>query len=85
MVTSFRTVIPVDGNDVEFNFHTMNVKKVQLFQVYVMHDGKKHRFHVQVNDQGAFEITDPNACPEPCRGMSYEFSDVILKRFEKTS
>lgn len=48
-----------------FNFITMNRRRLQLFQVYVEHEGEKHRCHMQVNEEtGDFYITDPAKCPE---------------------
>lgn len=56
----------------------MNILKLQLFQVYVMHNGKKERFHMQINDDGVFTITDPFNCPEEYRTYEAALSEAIL-------
>jgi hypothetical protein len=74
MISHFTATI----NDTEFRFHTVNVKRLQLFQVYVMHEGKKVRFHVQRKGEGEFYITDKEHCPEPYRGLEPEFNKAIF-------
>lgn len=53
----------VEADGATFEFNTMNIQRLQLFQVYVTHNGEKKRFHMQINDQGEFKITDPQSCP----------------------
>jgi len=53
----------VEAEGYEFEFYTMNVKRLQLFQVYVVYGGKKLRFHMQVNAENDFHITDKDKCP----------------------
>lgn len=77
MLARFMTTIPVEGNNVEFEFQSMNIKRLQLFQVYVSYEGERHRFHVQIYDNSEFQITDPAKCPAPYRGLSKAFSDAI--------
>ncbi|HZY38211.1 MAG TPA: hypothetical protein VFE53_16255 [Mucilaginibacter sp.] len=74
MVGNFTTTI----NGAEFQFHTMNVQRLQLFQVYVLHDGKKARFHVQRKGEGDFYITDIDHCPEPYRALEQTLSAAVL-------
>jgi hypothetical protein len=47
-----------------FEFITMHAREVKFFQVYVMDEGKKARFHMQINDDGEFIITNKAHCPE---------------------
>jgi len=65
-------------NGVVFLFHTMNVIRLQLFQVYVEYEGKKHRFHMQRRDNGDFYITDPDKVPPPYRELGPQLNDAIL-------
>jgi hypothetical protein len=74
MISNFKAVV----GEQEFTFHTMNSVRLQAFQVYVMHDGKKSRFHLQLNGQGVFFITDITACPEPYRGLETALSEAVL-------
>jgi len=75
MTTNFK----IDFNDAEFKFISMNRVKLQLFQVYVMHDGKERRFHMQVNDEGTFRIVDLFSCPEVYQSLESTLSDAILQ------
>lgn len=67
-----------DLNGAIFEFHTMNVNRLQLFQVYVEFEGKKHRFHMQLRDNGDFYITDPDKVPVPYRELESHLNDAIL-------
>jgi hypothetical protein len=62
-----------------FEFHTMNVKKLQLFQVYATCENKKVRFHMQVNEQRTFHITDRQSYPSNCLPHEATLSDLIVK------
>jgi hypothetical protein len=75
MITNFN----IELSEGHFEFITMNRVKLQLFQVYVQHDGKKKRFHMQLNDEGIFYITDKQSCPEIYHTLESTFSDAILK------
>lgn len=74
MIGNFTTTL--DGT--EFQFHTMNVQRLQLFQVYVLYEGKKIRFHMQRKDGGHFYITDIDHCPEPYRPLEEQLGAAIL-------
>jgi hypothetical protein len=74
MIRSFNAQV----GGVEFEFLTQHVIKLHGFQVYVMHDGQKRRFHMQVNAEGKFFITDPAACPKEYLPFEISFSDTIL-------
>ena len=54
MINNFK----IDFEGAEFEFKTMHTIKLQLFQVYVKHEGKKVRFHMQRNESDKFYITD---------------------------
>ena len=69
----------IDFEGAAFEFLTMNATRLHLFQVYVKHEGQRKRFHMQVNDQGTFYITDKLSCPEIYRGLESTLSDAILK------
>ena len=75
MITNFN----IELSGAHFEFITMNRVKLQLFQVYVMHNGTKKRFHMQLNDAGFFYITDKPACPEPYYQPEGTLNDAILK------
>jgi len=63
---------------VKFEFRTMNMQRLQLFQVYVEFEGKKRRFHMQRKGEGDFYITDPDKVPEPFQNLAPEFNTAIL-------
>jgi hypothetical protein len=55
----------IEAEGTTFQFVSMNRRRIQLFQVYVMHDNQQARFHMQLNeDTGDFYITDKGQCPE---------------------
>lgn len=66
-----------DADGAVFEFTTMNVQRLHLFQVYVMHEGRKIRFHMQANMSGDFKITDPQACPEVYHRTEEQLSNAI--------
>ena len=68
---------------VEFEFLTQHVIKLHGFQVYVVEEGQKRRFHMQVNAEGKFFITDPNSCPEAYLAFEPYLSDAILNSQSK--
>jgi hypothetical protein len=78
MVKSFTA--EVEG--VPFEFNTMNVKRLQLFQVYVLHEGQKVRFHMKINDEGVFRIAIPETCPTPYQKLEPLLSAAILEHAE---
>ena len=75
MITNFN----IELNDAQFEFNTMNRVKLQLFQVYVLHEGKKKRFYMQLNEEGTFYITDKPSCPQIHHDLESTLSDAILK------
>jgi len=82
MIVNF--TIELDGTD--FEFYTMNGLRLQLYQVYVNYEGKKRRFHMEIEDDGNFHIKDKTACPEIYLSLEPTMSDAIKKLGEvKTS
>jgi hypothetical protein len=75
MINNFK----IDFEGAEFEFNTMHTIKLQLFQVYAQHEGKKVRFHMQRNEEGKFYITDMQACPEIYRNLENTLSEAIIK------
>ena len=65
----------VEAEGAEFNFITMHVREVRLFQVYVQHEGATHRFHMQKNEEGDFKITDKDHCP-----AQYHIAEDLLNK-----
>jgi len=53
----------VEAEGAEFEFISMHVREAKAFQVYVMYDDVKRRFHMQRNDEGEFYITNHDHCP----------------------
>lgn len=74
MITKFTK----DIAGIEFEFNPMNILRLQLFQIYVMYNDQRCRFHMQINDEGVFKITDPSNCPEEYRTYEAAMSEVIL-------
>jgi hypothetical protein len=74
MKNTFKTEI--DGT--LFEFHSMNVQRLQLFQVYVMHENEKLRFHMQVDSERVFKITDPSVCPDKFMQLESALHDAIM-------
>ncbi|MDN5286571.1 MAG: hypothetical protein JWR38_2845 [Mucilaginibacter sp.] len=78
MTTNFR--ITIKGT--EFEFISMNRVKLQAFQIFVLFEQKKVRFHMQVddNDPERFYITDPQSCPDVHLSLEPTFSEAILQK-----
>jgi len=74
MIRSFNAQV----GGVEFEFLTQHVVKLHGFQVYVMHEGQKRRFHMQINTEKKFFITDRAACPQEYLPFEISLSDAIL-------
>ena len=76
--------IDLDGAD--FEFITMNRVRLQLFQVYVNHESKRVRFHMEMEEDGNFHIKDKSACPLTFQSLESTMSDAIKSLGEiKTS
>ena len=77
MIQRFKTVLPLDGNNIEFDFHPMNIKDLNLFQVYCQYESERVRFHMQ-RDGEVFRITMQDACPAPYLPLEKMLSDAIF-------
>ncbi|TSJ44418.1 hypothetical protein FO440_09635 [Mucilaginibacter corticis] len=75
MIVNFE--IELDG--AKFRFHTMNRVRLQLYQVYVQHEGKECRFHVQAGEDGLFKIVGEDVCPKPYQHLESTFNEAIHK------
>ncbi|MVN23000.1 hypothetical protein [Mucilaginibacter arboris] len=62
----------------------MNSERLQLYQVYVMYEGVKKRFHMQVNEENRFKIMDRAACPEFCLPLENALHDAILENHNRS-
>ena len=61
-----------------FKFLSMNRRRIQLFQVYVTHEGQQHRFHMQIDEAtGDFHFTNKSVCPEQYHYAEQRFSHAI--------
>jgi len=60
MIENFN--IELDGANFEFN--TMNRVRLLLYQVYVIYEGKRIRFHMEIEEDANFHIKDKAACPD---------------------
>jgi hypothetical protein len=67
--------IGLSGTD--FEFISMNRVRPQLYQVYVHHEGKRRRFHLQIEEDGNFHMKDRSACPEIYLALETTMSDAI--------
>lgn len=75
MITNFSTII----EGIHFELLTMNIKRLQLFQVYGVHGGRKVRFHMQMNEGGEFMITDKSHLPEIYLPLEKALNEKILE------
>ena len=74
MITNFSKNL----NGVKFEFLTMNIVRLQLFQVLVLHENRKIHFHMQRNGEGNFYITNKDKCPEAYLLLEPELALTIL-------
>ncbi|MES2278657.1 MAG: hypothetical protein V4592_21685 [Bacteroidota bacterium] len=75
MIKNFTT--EVSGKT--FRFNTLHATILKVFQVYVMHEGKPYRFHMQLNESGVFHITQPEHCHQEYLVIEKELIACILK------
>lgn len=74
-ITNFK--INLDGMD--FEFITMNRVRLHLYQVYVLHQDSKIRFHMQLEEDGRFHIADRPVCPADYHHLEDTMNEAILK------
>ena len=72
MITNFN----IELDAVNFEFVTMNRVRLHLYQVYVLHDGKKLRFQMQLEKDEKFHIADKPGWPD-----SYHHLEKHYTRF----
>lgn len=77
-MNSFKVII--EGT--EFSFNTMNIRKFDLFQVYVQFEDRQHRFHMNKGDFDQFRIVQKSDCPEPFRHLEQQLSDAIRQQYK---
>ncbi len=65
----------VEAEGAEFEFISMHVREVRLFQVYVVYEGKRQRFHMQRDEEEEFYITNKNHCP-----VEYHKAEELLNK-----
>ena len=63
---------------IQFEFNTLSAKDLRAFQVYVAHEGKRLRFHMQRRDD-VFYITDPVTCPSEYLALENQLSAAVLQ------
>lgn len=63
-----------------FEFKTMHTKKLQAFQVYVPDGGTKKRFHLQIDPNNEFRITDPQSAPTGILSLEKDLSYAIFEQ-----
>jgi hypothetical protein len=81
-ITRFTKSVPLQGEEYQFEFHPMNVRALQLFQVYSNFEGKQFRFHMQRRTKdGRFCITDVEKIPAEVPLFEKELSALILAEF----
>lgn len=61
----------------------MNILKLQLFQVYVSQGDKRHRFHMEITEDGIFKIADPVNCPTEYLPFEAALGEAILSEGEE--
>lgn len=67
----------------KFECNPMNILKLQLFQVYVNHGDTRHRFHMELTQEGIFKIADPVNCPAEYLPLEGALSEAILAEGEE--
>ncbi|MBW8683045.1 hypothetical protein [Chitinophaga rhizophila] len=62
---NFTTNADINGQSTLFEFTSMNIKVLQLFQVYFSLPDQKQRirFHMQKDKDGQFRVTDKHRLP----------------------
>lgn len=79
MISNF--VTEVEG--ISFQFNTVNAERLQLFQVYVMEQGVRKRFHMQLDPKdNRFRIMDREACPASCLPLEVALHTAIMENYQ---
>jgi hypothetical protein len=69
----------IELSGVNFEFISMNRVRLQLYQVYTHYEGKRTRFHMEIEADDKFHIKDQAACPDIYLPLETTMSDAILK------
>ncbi len=78
MINIFEATVPLGEEMVKFTFNPINAYKLQLFQVYTMIKEQNVRFHMQINEEGAFEITDKERLPAAYLALEPQLANAII-------
>ena len=62
----------------------MNASLPKLFQVFVLLDNKKTRFHLQQTEQGNLGFAMPEACPAELLAIEKEIAAKVVANFTAT-
>jgi hypothetical protein len=78
---NFTATIDVNGHPTEFEFTTMNIKELKLFQVYFTWNNEKakRRFHMMRENGIDFKITDRSKLPQGANLSEHQLADAILR------
>lgn len=79
-ITNFKQDFDLDGEMIPVEFITMNCVEKQLYQLYVPHEGKTIRFHMQRNANGDFKIMGEGVCPAKFLPLEAQF-DAAIKNY----
>lgn len=63
--------------DTDFEVHSINVKAPSLFQIYVVYQGKRMRYHLHLNTDGSFEFALRENVPPAILDFESRLSDGI--------
>ena len=80
MISNF--VKEIEG--LTFELNTMNGERLQLFQVYVLDQEFKKRFHMQLGGENRFKIMDRAACPEFFLPLENALHDAIIENHNRS-
>jgi|GEM_PF-6861669 len=65
---------------IAFEFKTMHIKRLHAFQVYALDEGIKKRFHLQLDTNREFRITDPQSTPAAILPLEKDLSYAIFEQ-----
>lgn len=75
-----KTVFTAEIDGQQFEFHSMNVQELKLFQVYYYVNGKKTRFHLQkAGDK--FVLPMPEREPQYLRDIEYLLDAAVRREY----
>jgi hypothetical protein len=71
----------IEIDHIPFEFLSMNVKRAQLFQVYVNYNNNRRRFHFKEDGKGNFIFALRDDCPADILKYEDELSERIKQRY----